>query len=412
MSIGRAILNQAISRGAGGLKKVMGNLPGSALDGGQGGKSAFGGRTLTRGDSIHLQYPMNVENDIQQGHYIMFFINSSDPAVIQKAKDYTKAAGFNPALAPETLAASQAAAEMGAGYGGPPAQLDTSGFISRETALASADQKRAVVIKRKPTVHMAKAISLYMPPSVKSMYAMRYQEAEIGIGAETAANEIQKAIKKGAFKSLGAAWNYAKTKGWNDGGQIVGDVAAAGIFKGAKLLTNTIGVLGQMQGATEAAQISAGVIMSDKMELLFTGVGRRKFSFTFTFIPKSEKESEMVDEIVYTFKLYMTPDFGALSAEAWGVEVSTNMGGRILKIPNTFDIKYMYQGKDNPWINKISTCYLSNMDVQYGSEKAGFFEPLAHPRLETVGPPPTHTTISLNFEEIEKMSRPRIKQGY
>ena len=53
------------------------------------------------------------------------------------------------------------------------------------------------------------------------------------------------------------------------------------------------------------------------------------------------------------------------------------------------------------------------MDVQYGSDKAGFYEPLAHPQFGgKSGPVPTHTTISLNFEEIEKMSRPRIKQGY
>ena len=405
MSIGNVLVNQALgaaSRQAqGALKKVLGNLPGSALSG-PGSKSAFG-ISSNMPQSINLQYPLNVENDIQQGHYIMFFINSSEPAVIKKAKAAKEAA--------EILAASNAAAEMGGGYGGPPAQLDGPGFVSRKTALDSAP-KQAVIITRKPTVHMAKAISLYMPPSVKSIYTMGYREAEIGIGAESAANEIQKAIKGGAFKSLSAAWNYTKARATKDGAQVLTDVAAAGIFKASALLTNTIGVLGQAQGAAAAAQISAGVVMSDKMELLFTGVGRRKFSFTFTFIPKSEKESEMVDEIVYTFKLYMTPDFGELSAAAWGVEVSTDMGGRILKIPNTFDIKYMYQGADNPWINKISTCYLVNMDVQYGSDKAGFFEPLAHPRLETVGPPPTHTTISLNFEEIEKISRPRIKQGY
>ena len=108
----------------------------------------------------------------------------------------------------------------------------------------------------------------------------------------------------------------------------------------------------------------------------------------------------------------MTPSFGHISA---GWSGRTSLGGRILNIPNTFDIQYMYQGKDNPWMNKISTCYLLNMDVQYGSDKAGFYEPLAHPRLANikgVGPPPTHTTITLNFEEIEKMSRTRIEQGF
>ena len=83
-SIGNAILNQALSRGQGELKKVVGNLPGSALGG---NKSAFGGST-TEGQSINLQYPLNVENETQQGHYIMFFINKIDPASIEKWKDY------------------------------------------------------------------------------------------------------------------------------------------------------------------------------------------------------------------------------------------------------------------------------------------------------------------------------------
>ena len=55
------------------------------------------------------------------------------------------------------------------------------------------------------------------------------------------------------------------------------------------------------------------------------------------------------------------------------------------------------------------------MDVQYGSDKAGFYEPLKKPGDSGsggVGPPPTHTTIVLNFEEIEKMSRERIEEGF
>ena len=105
----------------------------------------------------------------------------------------------------------------------------------------------------------------------------------------------------------------------------------------------------------------------------------------------------------------MTPSFGSLSAFG----SSTGVQGRILNIPETFDIQYMYHAKENPWLNKISTCYLSNMDVQYGSEKAGFYEPLENPAMKNaVGPAPTHTTLTLNFEEIEKMSRERIEQGF
>ena len=37
-----------------------------------------------------------------------------------------------------------------------------------------------------------------------------------------------------------------------------------------------------------------------------------------------------------------------------------------MKIPDTFQFKYMYQGKQNSYLNKVSECYLQGMDVSYG----------------------------------------------
>ena len=31
-----------------------------------------------------------------------------------------------------------------------------------------------------------------------------------------------------------------------------------------------------------------------------------------------------------------------------------------MKFPDTFDIQYMYQGNENTYLNKISTCYLQD----------------------------------------------------
>jgi hypothetical protein len=85
--------------------------------------------------------------------------------------------------------------------------------------------------------------------------------------------------------------------------------------------------------------------------------------------------------------------------------------GRILSIPDTFDIQYMYIGKENPFLNKISTCYLESISVTSGGDKFGTFEPTAHP-VTGHGPPPMKTGISLGFREIEIMDRDRIEEGY
>ena len=73
----------------------------------------------------------------------------------------------------------------------------------------------------------------------------------------------------------------------------------------------------------------------------------------------------------------------------------------------------MFHGGENPWINKISTCYLQQVDVQYGAgEKQNFYEPLTNNLSGKTGPPPQTTTIALAFEEIEKMSRERMEEGF
>ena len=84
--------------------------------------------------------------------------------------------------------------------------------------------------------------------------------------------------------------------------------------------------------------------------------------------------------------------------------------GRILKIPNTFDISYFYHDNENPFLNRISTCYLTSMDVDYGGEKYVTYEPI---ELDgQVGPPPQRTSITLVFNEIEIITRERAAQGF
>jgi hypothetical protein len=368
----------------------------SATTGGSGIKPAFV-RTENMRESINLQYPMNVEGDEQQGHYIMFFINKVDSAKVNKYK--------------KELARHKMAVEYGA-----ETQADAPISPTGTSALSSAP-KGALAVKRPATVRLEKAISLYMPGSVKATYSSLYADTEIGAGAQAAASMIQSAIDSSKSGTLAAdaksmvGIGSGGAKKWASAGQTLGDAAIAQTFTALKGIETVGGPILGMQGALAAGQIASGKVMSDKMELLFTGVGRRKFSYTFTFIPKSEKESEMVAKIVHTFKKHMTPSFGSIGA----LGMSSTAGGRILNIPETFDIQYMYKGNENPWINKISSCYLTNLDVQYGSDKAGFYEPLEKPAktgMPGAGPVPTHTTISLNFEEIEKMSRERIEQGF
>ena len=84
--------------------------------------------------------------------------------------------------------------------------------------------------------------------------------------------------------------------------------------------------------------------------------------------------------------------------------------GREMSIPSTFDIQYMYQNGPNNFLNKISTCFLTAMDVQYGGERYKAYEPTIG--NSGAGAPPQKSQITLNFTEMEIITKEAIAEGF
>ncbi len=80
---------------------------------------------------------------------------------------------------------------------------------------------------------------------------------------------------------------------------------------------------------------------------------------------------------------------------------------REMEIPGTFDIRYMYQGQENNFINRISTCFLTKVDVQYGGDRYTAYE-----NIPGRGTPPPRSSLTLNFTELETLSQQHIEDGY
>ena len=112
-------------------------------------------------------------------------------------------------------------------------------------------------------------------------------------------------------------------------------------------------------------------------------------------IPRSKDEADEIKKIINAFKLNMLPEFA-----------DGNRAGRSMTIPNTFDIQYMYQNAENNYLHKISTCYLESMDISYGGSRYKTFDG------NEDGAPPVETSISLNFAEIELITRERALEGF
>ena len=186
-------------------------------------------------------------------------------------------------------------------------------------------------------------------------------------------------------------------------------LAAAAIKKAGNMVS----------GARAMAQIASGLAISNKIELQFDGVKRRDFSYTFTFIPKSEQEAQIVEEIVFAFKKNMMPKYVDKMnvGRAFNMKLDAKFNGKIMQVPNIFDIEYHHKGKRNPFLNRVSSSYLMDVTVDYGSDRYKTYESTTTNTRKGYtgggeGPPPQKTTLTLSFHEIELMSQERNEEGY
>ena len=238
-----------------------------------------------------------------------------------------------------------------------------------------------VRVKRAPTTRLETAIAMYMPPSVNVSYAANYVDTEIGafsVGAGAAIREFNRTGKlaAGARSFLDTVPDELKNVAAR---QILGAIGS---------------IIPGTQGLEEVAGMATGQIIADRMELAFKGLPKRGFQYTFKMIPKSEQEAEEIRKIVFTFKANMLP------------EIREGTAGRGMTVPNTFDIRYMYMNRDNDFLHKISTCVLESMNVTYGGDRYRTFPDAGD------GTPPVETTMTLNFKELELITKERVYEGY
>jgi len=343
-----------------------------------------------RNTTKNLTYPLDVESDPQQGHYIIFEIMRQDKTKLagQKALRTIKEE-LNNVIAeagggPENAIAGSGAAAGDVGeYGGE--NLIT---VARGAGAAGVGAFRgtfethtgpnSIQVAKDATVAMPVCIALYMPPSVQVSYGAKYGEQEIGVFAESVNAGIRAFMNE---TESGVMTQLAAGAGTAAGGFVSG---------GANWLKQKAST-----GTAAMFAINSGSIITPRMELMFEGITRRDFSFSFTFLPKSEQEAQVVHQIVHKFKYHMASNYGGLGMG--GVD-----GVREMEIPDFFNIRYMYQGAINPHLNLIKQCVLKNANVEYGADRYKSYE----------GGVPQTTKLSLSFSELEIITKDYISQGY
>lgn len=236
---------------------------------------------------------------------------------------------------------------------------------------------------------LAASISLYTPANIRANYNFSYDMPD-DLLVHLAQQDNYDAIKKGLQTMV------SPLTGLMDGpGGFMSDVANAG-----RTGASAIGSVGRiMTATTQTGSMLSRTATNKKRDIMFQHVGNRMFSFEYVFAPKSAEEAKEVDDIIFMFKYFAHPEM---------LEGYMNF---LYLYPAEFDIEYGMILQDgstesqtqNKFLNKISSCVLTAIDVNYAPNSS--FQSLEN------GEPPV-VTLSMQFQEIETLHRDRIAKGY
>ena len=359
-----------------------------------------------------IAYPRNVTTNSENGHYMLFYVN------VQNKTKY----GYDAydAKGKSIRVGDKVAEYIGQGpgglgpqskivYGNDPSYIKrlnnisaggrgniiTSDGIDLKKGGRSGMGKGTGLSSYRPTTsRITDSVAIYLPPNITNTTGAQYQGIEQGALGLAAAGG-------GKFFDAMRRNDFASAAGILTG--TGGNLIAAGL---QKALAGAADLFFDAEGASDLYNKAFGNATNPYMEVFFGGMELRTFQYNFTFAPKNQNETDDVQAIIQLFRFHMTPE---LQGE--------NM--RYLTLPSTFDIHYMYQhsvtktgrrgtratidvAQENNFYNKIATCVLNNVAVDYSSNGVKSFADGA----------PTSITMSLQFTETEILTKERIEQGF
>ena len=340
-----------------------------------------------------LNYPLDVQQNFQNGHYMLFYVNVQDKTKYKYPMqnvagtkdlmnsylkgDSIKEARYKRLQAIKTgvpIGNSKAGSGDSTTYetveGGSPGQEDQVIETDHST-------KKGVSSAFNNTNRITDSVAIYLPPNVEDSTTANYNDSKTGIAGFLVAT--------GAAAMGGDATQIAKSLVAGTEGILKDQTARA------------IGAVAELAGAEGAEQLvkkAFGEADNPYMEVLFDSMSLRTFTYNFNFAPKSEKEADEVQKIIQLFRFHMAPELRP------GVN-------RYLGLPSQFDIHYMFLSKsgitsENNFYNRIATCVLQDCKVNYTPNGVKSFEDGG----------PTATTMTLTFKEIELLTKDKIAEGF
>jgi hypothetical protein len=298
------------------------------------------------------KYPIDL-GSWDKGHYMLFHINTQNKTQI-KTSDV------------KTMTTTQLNSQMLKSLKG------LTGLLG--TGVANTGGSEKDMLKNNNLFRTIKrssdAIALYMPDTLNFMYNQSYSDVSITAATGTA----------GTVAAAGQSLMDTLTKDSPTNLSAFGYNALSSITGNAK--------------SAVFAALSGGLASNPQLEVLYTSPSFRSFRYSFMFYPRSEQEAKEVQDIIFMFQFHQAP------------EILNQSGARFLIPPSEFDIKFYYNGSENPNIPKISTCVLESIDVDYAPNGFSAYEVpgKTSPSKGETGMP-VAIRLDLGFKEVDILTK-------
>jgi len=294
--------------------------------------------------------------------------------------------------------------------------LNTAGNAISKLAPAAAAPFQAPFYRPKQKGSDLARISLYMPDTLSINHSANYSDIS-----------MTDVLGYGGL----AASAYADLKG-KDASEIANFLPRSALGKDftsrvlGSIANKIPGAIGG--GATDVLRNALGIYVNPQIQLIYKGLSLRDFSLSFTFTPKSPQEAKTTKDIIDTFTYYSVPGIGS--------SMLGSQPGQYLTPPQLFKIKFIFLGQNGiassisnvfsaalnnlglgslttsdptdkissgqeAKIMTVSECVLTSVNVDYAPNGWAAFNDGY----------PIQTTLSLNFQETEIMTKDRVSNS-
>ena len=302
------------------------------------------------------------------------------------------------------------------GHGLPEDMTDVIGRSLSKFGSSMVGHQTAALKSAKEGKNILGSVYLNMPNGIQFNEAANWGGQELGFMGKMSKDLVGGGGQAAGTTALGALAG--------SGGSLIGGAIGA-----LPSLVSKLGISGGMFGAAigamaagspmqKGAEAALGVAQNPYMEMMFSGVGFRKFSFEFILRPRNTAEVTSVSNILHKFRTFTKPTFTegklgkAFMDYPMEFQIEFLTSGNRVDPPDTKAVrKGMEAGKfnagdytTNPHVPKLKNCVCDNVTSNFTPQSIW----AAHS-----GGNPVAVTLGLSFQETELvMAEDVFKRDY